>query len=88
MTSVNVATVINILATTLQIVSLTPVTPFEIEVHDIRNTLQNFQNVRSISLFIFIIKHDYILDFADPSESHRVTGVLVYLPTKILIFNV
>lgn len=80
MTSVNVATVINILAITLQIVSLTqtPITPFEIEVHDIRNTLQNFQNVRSVSLF----KHDYILDFADPSESHKVTGALVYLLTE------
>jgi len=69
MTSVNVANVINMLATTFQIASITqtPVTPLEIEVHnEIQNILQNFQNVHSVSLF----EHDYVLEFADPSEPH------------------
>nr|XP_012217798.1 PREDICTED: uncharacterized protein LOC105669421 [Linepithema humile] len=69
MTSVNVANVINMLATTFQIASITQtlVTPFEIEIHnEIRNMLQNFQNVHSVSLF----EHDYVLDFVEPSDPH------------------
>src|SRR5436190_1637788 len=69
MTSINVANVINMLATTFQIASIaqTPVTPSEIEVYnEIHDIIQNFQNVNSVSL----IEHDYVLDFADPSEPH------------------
>jgi len=37
----------------------------EIQVHDkIVNILNNFQNTRSMS----VLKHNYVLDFADPSE--------------------
>jgi len=43
----------------------TSITPFEIEIHnEIRDILQNVQNTRSILL----LEHDYVLDFADPSE--------------------
>jgi len=48
MTSLNVANVINMLANTFQIASITqtPVTPFKIEMHnEIQNILQNVQNV-------------------------------------------
>lgn len=34
--------------------------------NEIRNILQNCQEVRLVSLF----EHDYVLDFADSSESH------------------
>jgi len=81
MISVNVANVINMLATTFQIASITqtPVTPFEIEVHnEIQNILQNFQNVRSVSLF----EHDYVLEFADPSEPHGAQVVEYITPAK------
>ncbi|XP_032682282.1 uncharacterized protein LOC116849335 isoform X2 [Odontomachus brunneus] len=69
MTLINVANVINMLTTTFQIASIaqTPVTPSEIEMHnEIHDIIQNFLNVHSVSL----IEHDYVLDFADPSEPH------------------
>jgi len=81
MTSVNVANVINMLATTFQIASITqtPVTPFEIEVHnEIQHILQNFQNVRSVSLF----ENDYVLEFADPSEPHGAQVVEYITPAE------
>lgn len=69
MTPFNVANVINMLATTFQIASITQtsITPMEIEIHDeIRNILQNVHDTHSVIL----IDHDYVLDFDDPSEPH------------------
>ncbi|XP_039312536.1 uncharacterized protein LOC120359377 [Solenopsis invicta] len=69
MTPFNVANVINMLATTFQIASITQtsITPVEIKVHnEIKNILQKAQDTRSVIL----IDHDYVLDFEDPSEPH------------------
>ncbi|RLU26745.1 hypothetical protein DMN91_000542 [Ooceraea biroi] len=79
MTTVNVANIINMLATTFQIASITqtPITPFEIEVHnEIRDILQNLQDVRSS------FEHDYVLDFADPSEPHGAQIVEYIMPAE------
>lgn len=64
------------LATTFQLITITETSsiPFEIEIHnEIRNILQNYQDVNSVSFF----EHDYMLDFAmiDPSEPHGAQDV-------------
>ncbi|RLU17839.1 hypothetical protein DMN91_010077 [Ooceraea biroi] len=79
MTPVNVANIINMLATTFQIASITqtPITPFEIEVYnEIRDILQNLQDVHSS------FEHDYVLDFADPSEPHGAQVVEYITPAE------
>lgn len=55
MTSFNVANVIDMLATTFQIASITQtaITPFEIEVHDeIRDVIQNCHDIMCLILLI------------------------------------
>jgi len=48
----------------------------EIEVHnEIVNILNNFQNTRSMS----VLEHDYILDFADPSEPQHGSQIVEYI---------
>ena len=69
------------LATTFQIAGIaqTPITPLEIEAHNkIHKILKNCQDVRSISLF----EHDYVLDFADPSEPHEAQVVEYITPAE------
>lgn len=81
MTPLNVANVINMLATTFQIASITqtPITSFDIEVHnEIRDILQKCQDVRSVSLF----EHDYVLDFDDLSEPHEAQVVEYITPAE------
>ena len=81
MTPLNVANIINMLATTFQIASITqtPITSFEIEVHnEIHDILQKCQDVRSVSLF----EHDYVLDFEDLSEPHEAQVVEPITPAE------
>ena len=69
------------LATTFQIASITqtPIIPVETELHnEIRDIIKKFQNIHSLPL----IEHDYVLDYADPSEPHGAQVVEYIMPAE------
>ena len=81
MQTINVANVIHMIATTFQIASITqtPIIPVETELHnEIRDIIKKFQNIHSLAL----IEHDYVLDYADPSEPHGAQVVEYIMPAE------
>ena len=69
------------LATMFQIASITqtPIIPVETELHnEIRDIIKKFQNIHSLPL----IEHDYVLDYADPSEPHGAQVVEYIMPAE------
>ena len=81
MKSINVANIIYMLANTFKIASITqtPMNSVEMEVHnEIRDIIKKFQNIHSLPL----IEHDYVLDFADPSEPHGAQVVEHIMPAE------
>lgn len=82
MQPINIANVIHMLTTTFQIASITqtPINSAEIDLHnELRDIIQNFQNMDHVTS----IEHDYVLDFADPSEPHGVQFVEYDLPEEM-----
>ena len=81
MQTTNVANVIHMLPTTFQIASITqtPIIPVETELHnEIRDIIKKFQNIHSLPL----IEHDYVLDYADPSEPRGAQVVEYIMPAE------